>query len=104
MKYLFFDVEGANCYNYVAKMCTFGYVITDNDFNYFDNNSSKLIVSYGRVTAEVINAVEQLKGKGVDISIVSLNKSSVSPGNPTITSIPKKTLGPSDTSERSRMY
>ena len=32
MKYLFFDVEGANCYNYVAKMCTFGYVITDNDF------------------------------------------------------------------------
>ncbi len=50
------------------------YEITDNDFNYFDNNCSKLIVSYGRVTAEVINAVEQLKSKDVNISIVSLNK------------------------------
>ena len=50
------------------------YVITDSEFDYFDNNSSKLIVSYGRVTAEVINAVEQLKNKGVNISIISLNK------------------------------
>lgn len=33
MKYLFFDVEGANCYNFVSKMCTFGYVITDSKFN-----------------------------------------------------------------------
>lgn len=33
MRYLFFDVEGANCYNFVSKMCTFGYVITDEKFN-----------------------------------------------------------------------
>ena len=50
------------------------YIITDSYFDYFDNSSSKLIVSYGRVTAEVINAVEQLKNKGVNISIISLNK------------------------------
>ena len=50
------------------------YVITDSEFDYFDNNSSKLIVSYGRVTAEVINAVEQLKNKGIHFSIISLNK------------------------------
>ncbi len=50
------------------------YVITDNDFDYFDNNSSRLIISYGRVTAEVINAVEILKEKGINISIISLNK------------------------------
>ena len=50
------------------------YIITDSDFDYFDNNSSKLIVSYGRVTAEVINAVEQLKNKGINFSIISLNK------------------------------
>ena len=50
------------------------YNITDNDFDYFDNNSSKLIISYGRVTAEVINAVEQLKNKEIYISILSLNK------------------------------
>ena len=50
------------------------YNITENDFDYFDNNSSKLIISYGRVTAEVINAIEQLKEKGIYISIISLNK------------------------------
>ena len=50
------------------------YIITDSDFDYFDNSSSKLIVSYGRVTAEVINAVEQLTNKGVIFSIISLNK------------------------------
>ena len=33
MDYLFFDVEGANCYNYVLKMCTFGYVIIDEKYN-----------------------------------------------------------------------
>lgn len=32
MKYLFFDIEGANCYNYFSKMCTFGYVITNEKF------------------------------------------------------------------------
>ena len=32
VQYLFLDIEGANCYNYVSKMCTFGYVITDNTF------------------------------------------------------------------------
>ena len=50
------------------------YNITEKDFDYFDNNSSKLIISYGRVTAEVINAIEQLKEKGIYISIISLNK------------------------------
>ena len=50
------------------------YNITEKDFDYFDNNSSKLIISYGRVTAEVINAIEQLKDKEMYISIISLNK------------------------------
>lgn len=50
------------------------YNITDNDFDYFDNTSSKLIITYGRVTAEVINAIEQLKNKEIYISILSLNK------------------------------
>lgn len=50
------------------------YNITDNDFDYFDNTSSKLIITYGRVTAEVINAIEQLKNKDIYISILSLNK------------------------------
>lgn len=32
MQYLFFDIEGANCYNFISKMCTFGYVITNEKF------------------------------------------------------------------------
>lgn len=33
MKYLFFDIECSNCFNGVGKMCEFGYVLTDEDFN-----------------------------------------------------------------------
>ena len=33
MKYLFFDIECANCFNGVAKICEFGYVLTDENFN-----------------------------------------------------------------------
>lgn len=33
VRFLFFDVEGANSFNFVNKMCTFGYVITDENFN-----------------------------------------------------------------------
>ena len=33
MNYLFIDIENANSYNYTSKMCTFGYVNTDDHFN-----------------------------------------------------------------------
>lgn len=33
MKYLFFDVECANCFKGVGKICEFGYVLTDERFN-----------------------------------------------------------------------
>ncbi|MGM9645195.1 MAG: hypothetical protein ACI3XS_00695 [Eubacteriales bacterium] len=33
MKYLFFDIECANCFNGQGKICSFGYVITDDKFN-----------------------------------------------------------------------
>lgn len=35
MRYLFFDIEGANCYNFKSKMCTFGYVMTTPTFDVF---------------------------------------------------------------------
>lgn len=50
------------------------YTITANDYDYFNHNSKKIILSYGRVTAEIINAIEQLKEKGINISLLSLNK------------------------------
>ena len=33
MNYLFFDIECANCDNGNGKICSFGYVLTDTDFN-----------------------------------------------------------------------
>ena len=33
MKYLFFDIECSNCFNGIGKMCEFGYVLMDEQFN-----------------------------------------------------------------------
>ena len=32
MKYLFFDIECSNCFDGIGKMCEFGYVLTDENF------------------------------------------------------------------------
>ena len=32
MNFVFFDVECANCYNSQSKICSFGYVVTDENF------------------------------------------------------------------------
>ena len=37
MKYLFFDIECANCFDGVGKICEFGYVMTDENFNVIQN-------------------------------------------------------------------
>lgn len=39
MKYLFFDCEFANCFDSKEKICEFGYVMADENFNvlYKDN-------------------------------------------------------------------
>ncbi len=36
--YLFFDIECANCFDGVGKMCSFGYVLTDGLFNVLDTD------------------------------------------------------------------
>lgn len=38
MKYLFFDVECANCFESNYKICEFGYVLTDENFNIIKRN------------------------------------------------------------------
>lgn len=35
--YLFFDIECANCFNGEGKMCSFGYILTDAEFNILDS-------------------------------------------------------------------
>ena len=36
--YLFFDIECANCFDGIGKMCSFGYVLTDENFNVIDTD------------------------------------------------------------------
>ena len=43
MKYLFFDIECANCYNNCAKIFSLGYVITDEKFNILHEKEDVLI-------------------------------------------------------------
>ncbi len=43
MKYLFFDIECANCYNNCAKIFSLGYVITDEKFNILHDKEDILI-------------------------------------------------------------
>jgi inhibitor of KinA sporulation pathway (predicted exonuclease) len=38
MEYLFFDIECANCFHGRGKICSFGYVITDEKFNVITKN------------------------------------------------------------------
>lgn len=62
MRYLFFDIECANCFNNKAKICEFGYVITDENFNLieqeciFINPEAKFD---RRVLKEIVNFPEK---------------------------------------------
>ncbi|MBQ7760592.1 MAG: hypothetical protein IJ400_00920 [Clostridia bacterium] len=38
MEYIFFDIECANCFQGKGKICSFGYVITDERFNVLEKN------------------------------------------------------------------
>ena len=45
MKYLFFDIECANCYQNCAKIFSLGYVVTDENFNILHDKEDVLIKS-----------------------------------------------------------
>ncbi len=51
-----------------------GYEITYSDYNYYNNNSNNLIISYGRISVNVLYAAEQLKEKNIPVSVLILNK------------------------------
>ena len=42
MKYLFFDIECANCFDGTGKICEFGYIQTDEKFNILEEDSIKI--------------------------------------------------------------
>ena len=64
------------------------YHITNNDFDYFVNSNDILIISYGRVSANVLNAIEILKEKNISVSVLILNK--IKPINPETIDIAKR--------------
>ena len=41
MKYVFFDIECANCYQGKGKICSFGYVITNENFDVEEKYDTK---------------------------------------------------------------
>ena len=43
MKFVFFDIECANSYGNIGKMCSFGYVVTDENFNVLTEPTDLLI-------------------------------------------------------------
>ena len=48
--------------------------ISKNDFDYFEDCKNILIISYGRISAEVFKAVKILKSKQISVSVLVLNK------------------------------
>lgn len=50
-----------------------GYKISDRDFDLFNENGGVLIVTYGRVSAEAMFAVERLKAENKIVSLLVLN-------------------------------
>lgn len=51
MKFLFFDIECANCFNGVPKICEFGYVLTDERFNVLKKHDIPMSPGRGRGTS-----------------------------------------------------
>lgn len=47
---------------------------SDNDYDYFENGKEILVISYGRISAEVLKAVNELKEKSISVSVLFLNK------------------------------
>ena len=48
MKYLFFDVECSNCFDKNGKLCEFGYVLTDENFNIIKQDDIPMSPGKGR--------------------------------------------------------
>lgn len=65
-----------------------GIEISNNDFDYFNNGKKFLIISYGRISVNVLNAVEKLKKNDIMVSVLLLNK--IKPIDDKVVEIAKK--------------
>ena len=48
MKYLFFDTESANCYGNLYKMCEWGSLLTDEEYNVLPNSKKDIVMNPGQ--------------------------------------------------------
>ncbi len=51
-----------------------GYEISNKDYDFFNENGGSLIVTYGRISAEAMFAIEKLKAENKIVSLIVLNK------------------------------
>ncbi len=65
-----------------------GITLSNNDFDYFENEKKLLIISYGRISVNVLNAVEKLKKNDIMVSVLLLNK--IKPIDDKVVEIAKK--------------
>ncbi len=47
---------------------------TENDYEYFEKTNEILVITYGRISAEILNAVDKLTERNIHVSIIILNK------------------------------
>ncbi len=52
----------------------FDFQSSENDFDYIENGKEVLLITYGRISSEVLKAVNILKEKNVSVSVLILNK------------------------------
>lgn len=50
------------------------YKFSNNDYDYFENNNDFLLVSYGRISVNILNAIEELRKNGINASALILHK------------------------------
>lgn len=50
------------------------FTLTQNDYDYFENGKNILLVTYGRISAEILNAVKMLNVKEISASVLIFNK------------------------------
>ena len=75
-KYVFYDIECANCRNYTAKISNIGYVITDTQFNIIDSKEIKInpeapFYSYEKIGGKEVR--ERYVPKDIDEYLASSN-------------------------------
>lgn len=66
MKYLFFDIECSNCFGGIGKMCEFGYVLTDENFNII--SAQDIPMSPGRGKECKFNLRDRMKEEDINLA------------------------------------